>query len=75
MNTFLAYQEALGKLTLYVEILSVKQNLDLVWFLESQALGKLTLYVEDLSVKQNLGLVQLLRSQALGKINNSRKNF
>ena len=58
----------MGKLTLYVEVLSVKQNLGLVRLLESQALGKLTLYVEVLSLNQNLGLVRLLRSQALGKL-------
>ena len=42
---------ALGKLTLYDIILSVKQNLSHVWFLRPHALGKLTLYDILLSVK------------------------
>ena len=60
-------------ITLFVELhiivfLSVKQNLNYVWFLGPPTLGKLILQIIFLSVKQNLSYVWFLGPPALGKL-------
>ena len=54
--------------SLLIIYLSVKQNLDKVWFLGSHSLGKLILLIIYLSVKQNLDHAWFLKSHTLGKL-------
>ena len=61
----------MGKLILPIIFLSVKQNLNYVWFLGPPVLSKLTLkdiYSFYLSIKQNFSHVWLLKPHALGKL-------